>query len=237
MGGAFVTCPLLGVEFCTDTARTLARPGCFRRWSKSATTEAMRRSLRLVAAMLWLLELAACADEPPPKSPTVMMPARRAEVSRLALRSAEPRRPGSVQVEENPANSPQVAASAHVVTEPQLVERFAKARPLSVQRGSASYYSDKFAGRSTASGAPYEPRGFTAAHRSLPFGTVVRVTRLDGGQVVYVRVTDRGPYARGRILDLSRAAAEQLGMMRAGVVKIKAEVVEYGPRKKRRRRR
>jgi rare lipoprotein A len=123
-------------------------------------------------------------------------------------------------------------------SEERLAERFARARALAVQHGSASYYADKFAGRSTASGAPYEPRGFTAAHRSLPFGTVLRVTRADGGQVVYVRVTDRGPFGpRGRILDLSRAAAEQLGMLRAGVVKIKAEVVEYGPRKKRRRRR
>jgi rare lipoprotein A len=123
-------------------------------------------------------------------------------------------------------------------TEQQLAERFTGVRPLAVQHGSASYYADKFAGRSTASGAPYEPRGFTAAHRSLPFGTVLRVTRVDGGQVVYVRVTDRGPFGvRGRILDLSRAAAEQIGMIRAGVVKIKAEVVEYGPRKKRRRRR
>jgi rare lipoprotein A len=198
----------------------------------------MRRSLRLVAAIFWLLELGACADEPPPKSPTVMLPARRAEVSHLALRSAQPRRSSPARVEGNPPNAPQVAASAQIVTEAPLVERFARARPLSVQRGSASYYADKFAGRSTASGAPYEPRGFTAAHRSLPFGTVVRVTRVDGGQVVYVRVTDRGPFGpRGRILDLSRAAAEQLGMVRAGVVKIKAEVVEYGPRKKRRRRR
>jgi rare lipoprotein A len=198
----------------------------------------MRRSLRLVAAMCGLLMLSACADEPPAKSPTIMLPARRAEASHLALRTAEPRRQIHSQQRENPADSPQVAASAHIVTEPPLVERFARARPLAVQRGSASYYADKFAGRSTASGAPYEPRGFTAAHRSLPFGTVVRVTRLDGGQVVYVRVTDRGPYGpRGRILDLSRAAAEQLGMLRAGVVKIKAEVVEYGPRKKRRRRR
>ncbi len=139
---------------------------------------------------------------------------------------------------ENPAISPQVAGSAHVPAQAALVDRFHKAHSLSVQQGSASYYADKFAGRSTASGAPYEPRGFTAAHRSLPFGTIVRVTRVDGGQVVYVRVTDRGPYGgRGRILDVSRAAAEQLGMIRAGVVKIKAEVVEYGPRKPRRRRR
>lgn len=104
-------------------------------------------------------------------------------------------------------------------------------------QGSGSYYSDAFAGRSTASGSPYLPSAFTAAHRSLPFGTVLRVTRVDGGQVVYVRVTDRGPYGpRGRILDLSRAAAERLGMMRVGVAKLKVEVLEYGPRKTTRRR-
>jgi rare lipoprotein A len=72
----------------------------------------------------------------------------------------------------------------------------------------------------------------------LPFGTVLRVTRVPGGPSVYVRVTDRGPYGpRGRILDLSRASAERLGMMRAGVAKLKVEVVEYGPPKPRRRRR
>ena len=122
------------------------------------------------------------------------------------------------------------------MTSEQLGQRYAKARVLAVQQGSGSYYSDAFAGRSTASGAPYEPRGFTAAHRNLPFGSVLRVTRLDGGQTVYVRVTDRGPFGlRGRILDLSRAAAERLGMLRAGVAKIKIEVIEYGPKKARRR--
>lgn len=137
-----------------------------------------------------------------------------------------------------PARSRPSAAPEPVgLTSDQLAERFGRARALSVQSGTGSYYSDVFAGRSTASGAPYEPKGFTAAHRNLPFGTILRVTRKDGGQVVYVRVTDRGPYARGRILDLSRAAAERLGMLRAGVVKIKVEVLEYGPRKQRRRRR
>ncbi len=122
------------------------------------------------------------------------------------------------------------------MTSEQLAQRYAKARVLATQQGSGSYYSDVFAGRPTASGAPYEPHGFTAAHRNLPFGTVLRVTRVDGGQRVYVRVTDRGPFGpRGRILDLSRAAAERLGMLRAGVAKIRIEVIEYGPRKVRRR--
>ncbi|RYZ10366.1 MAG: septal ring lytic transglycosylase RlpA family protein [Myxococcales bacterium] len=120
----------------------------------------------------------------------------------------------------------------------QLAQRYARTRALAVQHGSASYYSDALAGRSTASGAPYQPREFTAAHRTLAFGTVLRVTRSDGGPSIYVRVTDRGPFGpRGRIVDLSRAAAEQLGMLRAGVVKVKVEVVEYGPARKPRRRR
>jgi rare lipoprotein A len=127
--------------------------------------------------------------------------------------------------------------AATSVSSEQLAARYGHSRVLSVQVGTGSYYADKFAGRSTASGAPYEPEGFTAAHRSLPFGSVLRVTRKDGGQVVYVRVTDRGPFTRGRILDLSRAAAERLDMLRAGVVSIRVEVLEYGPRKPRKRRR
>lgn len=198
----------------------------------------MRRRLRLVAAMLWLLHLGACADEPPAKTPVAMKAHGPAEVSGVALAGAQKSSHSLSPSPEIPQNSGQALPRPREASEERLAERFARARPLAVQHGSASYYADKFVGRSTASGAPYEPRGFTAAHRSLPFGTVLRVTRADGGQVVYVRVTDRGPFgSRARILDLSRAAAEQLGMLRAGVVKVKAEVVEYGPRKKRRRRR
>ena len=72
----------------------------------------------------------------------------------------------------------------------------------------------------------------TAAHRKLPLGTVLRVTRSDGTRVVYVRVNDRGPYgSKRRILDLSRAAAEALGMLRAGVLEVRAEVVAYGQKR------
>jgi len=117
-------------------------------------------------------------------------------------------------------------------------QSFAADKPKQQQfAGVAAYYDTNYHGR-TAAGEPYDPHKFTAAHRTLPFGTVLRVTRVGSGQRVYVRVTDRGPYGpRGRILDLSRAAAEHLGMLRAGVAKIEVEVVEYGPRKSRRRRR
>lgn len=113
-----------------------------------------------------------------------------------------------------------------------LAERYATAPALAVFNGKASYYGDQFAGRKTASGELYDPRALTAAHKELPFGTVVRVLRSDPPGVVYVRITDRGPFRRGRVLDLSRAAAEQLQMIRAGVIPVRAEVVEFGPKPK-----
>lgn len=95
----------------------------------------------------------------------------------------------------------------------------------SMERGRASYYADKLAGRKTASGERYDPRQLTAAHRSLAFGTIVEVARSDG-RSVRVRINDRGPFAEARVIDLSRRAAEQLGMIRAGVVDVTVTVVE-----------
>jgi rare lipoprotein A len=93
--------------------------------------------------------------------------------------------------------------------------------------GKASYYADSLAGNATASGEPYDPRALTAAHPTLPFGTVVDVVRRDDGRRVRVRINDRGPFGgRGRIIDVSRAAAEQLDMIRAGVIDVSVIVVE-----------
>ena len=100
--------------------------------------------------------------------------------------------------------------------------------PLLVLEGSASWYADALAGRSTASGEPYDPSDLIAAHRALPFGTRLRVTNLANGRVVEVRVIDRGPFIAGRILDLSRSAAEQIGILRAGHGRVRVEVLEYG---------
>jgi rare lipoprotein A len=91
--------------------------------------------------------------------------------------------------------------------------------------GRASYYSDRLAGRRTACGEPYDPRALTAAHRTLPFGTLVHVARSDGRYVV-VRINDRGPFARGRVIDLSRRAAAELGMLREGVTDVVLRVVQ-----------
>jgi rare lipoprotein A len=93
----------------------------------------------------------------------------------------------------------------------------------SSQTGNASYYADKFNGRSTANGERFSNSAFTAAHRKLPFGTQVKVTNLTNGKTVIVRVNDRGPFSGNRIIDLSKAAAQQIDMVRAGVAKVKIE--------------
>lgn len=89
--------------------------------------------------------------------------------------------------------------------------------------GFASYYKT---GKVTANGEPYNPLGLTAAHRSLPFGTMLRVTNLRNGKTVVVRVNDRGPFVGKRVLDLSYGAAKVIGMQRRGVAKIKFEVIK-----------
>ncbi len=100
--------------------------------------------------------------------------------------------------------------------------------PGATDTGDASYYADTFIGRTTANGETYDPDAMTAAHRSLPFGTLVRVTRLSTGESVVVRINDRGPFVRGRIIDLSHAAARELDMLREGVVPVVIEVIEDG---------
>ena len=95
-----------------------------------------------------------------------------------------------------------------------------------VQTGYASYYAKCLQGRRTASGEICNLSNYTAAHRSLPLGTMVRVTMIQNGKNVIVKVNDRGPYVRGRVIDLSLAAAKKLGMMHAGVAKVKIEKLE-----------
>lgn len=107
-----------------------------------------------------------------------------------------------------------------------LASRYQSQKAQATLTGKATYYGDSLSGHKTANGERYNPRAFTAAHKKLPFGTVVRVTRVDNGRVTYVRINDRGPFgARDRIIDLSRAAAEDLEMIRAGVVPVRVEVV------------
>ncbi len=93
-----------------------------------------------------------------------------------------------------------------------------------IEEGVASWYGKRFHGRLTASGEPFDMQALTAAHPTLPFGTIVRVTNLKNRRTVDVRINDRGPYAKGRIIDLSYAAAKRLEMIDAGAIEVRLEV-------------
>jgi len=98
-------------------------------------------------------------------------------------------------------------------------------RPVAAQRGEASYYAHDFHGRKTASGEQFDMHELTAAHRTLPMGTRVRVTNLDNGRDVVLRINDRGPFKRGRVIDVSYEAAKRLDMIAAGIAPVKVEVL------------
>jgi peptidoglycan lytic transglycosylase len=95
-----------------------------------------------------------------------------------------------------------------------------------IEYGKASWYGKKFHGRKTASGERYNMYQLTAAHKTLPFGTKVKVTNMDNGKSVVVRINDRGPFVKGRIIDLSRAAAKKVDMINAGVAFVKVEIIK-----------
>ncbi len=92
--------------------------------------------------------------------------------------------------------------------------------------GMASYYGDELAGNRTASGERFNPSQLTAAHRSLPFGSMVRVTNTSNGDSVIVRINDRGPFSHGRVIDVSHAAAREIGMHRSGTARVKLALLD-----------
>jgi rare lipoprotein A len=92
--------------------------------------------------------------------------------------------------------------------------------------GMASYYGDELAGNRTASGERFNPSQLTAAHRTLPFGSMVRVTNISNGDSVIVRINDRGPFSHGRVIDVSHAAAREIGMHRSGTARVKLALLD-----------
>jgi len=126
-----------------------------------------------------------------------------------------------------------IAASAHLADGPTAAEapidekyRLTGEAARELERGRASWYGGQFHGRRTASGENYDKYALTAAHKTLPFGTIVRVRSLTLGREVDVRINDRGPYAHGRVIDVSQAAAEALGLMASGVVEVSLNLAD-----------
>ena len=114
-------------------------------------------------------------------------------------------------------------ASAPQTPRPQPQKDAPIGNPTTTQVGTASWYGPGFHGRETASGETFNQHALTAAHRTLPLGTTATVTNLETGQSVRVKINDRGPYVRGRHLDLSQAAAKQIGLIKKGMAKVKIE--------------
>lgn len=166
------------------------------------------------------------AADLPPASQAPVAPKASPVLAAPAPAPAKEPAPNGEAVEQKPSRDASV-----------LEGRYASRRALQVFRGEATYYGDAFEGRKTASGEAFDPHAFTAAHRTLPFGTVVRVVCPSSRQVVYVTINDRGPFgSRRRIIDLSRAAAERLDILRRGVADVRVEVVELGRVKRKKRR-
>jgi rare lipoprotein A len=168
-------------------------------------------TLKLVALLALGTALQACSRRSPP---TVTPRPRPAPAARPEVEPA--RQPGTAL---DPIKLPPEERSR--AAEPRT-------RPLETLTGTASYYSDRLHNRRTASGARYDRNALIAAHRSYPFGTVLRVTNLANDRVVTVRVIDRGPFIKGRVIDLSRRAAEELDFIRAGLARVRIEVLEFG---------
>ncbi|MEA2028480.1 MAG: septal ring lytic transglycosylase RlpA family protein [Campylobacterota bacterium] len=106
-------------------------------------------------------------------------------------------------------------------TPPKTVQK----TPIFLQEGVASYYADKFQGKPTASGELYDREVLSGAHKTLPFGTMVKVTRASNDKSVIVRINDRGPYSKKRVIDLSYRAAQEIDLILAGVATVKVEVL------------
>lgn len=96
------------------------------------------------------------------------------------------------------------------------------------ETGYASFYAGKFQGRLTANGEVFDTKRFTAAHKTLPFNTIVRVTNFENDESTFVRINDRGPFVEGRVIDLSRVAAASIGMVAAGIARVRVDVVSLG---------
>ncbi len=124
-------------------------------------------------------------------------------------------------------NSGESGTSARNVPRPAAHSGASSGALLTVE-GMASYYSTDFDKKKTASGEIFDKNALTAAHREFPFGTVLRVTNLSNGKDVTVTVNDRGPFDKSRIIDLSEAAAREIGMIQDGTTKVRIEVVKWG---------
>ena len=161
--------------------------------------------LKIALPLAALALLTACSHRPP----KVVVP-------------AAPPPAGTAPAGEEPAE----ASAGKAPTAPPEIEIPAETTPVLVETGIASWYGPPYHNRRGSNGEIYDMHAMTAAHRTLPLGSIVRVVNLDTKASVVVRITDRGPFVEGRVIDLSKAAAEKIGMLRKGTTQVRLEVLK-----------
>ena len=191
---------------CARTSYVDVETSCIcpnKRWGAAA---ALRNVMQRLAVVLGAASLAACAQSSVVTNRSeILTPSRQASREHNQTISFAPNRRVAVAKKHTPFASNKKAAETQVAS-----------------RGIASFYTE---GTQTASGEKFNTNELTAAHPTLPFGTRLRVTNVASGRSVTVRINDRGPYVAGRVVDVSYAAAETLGMVGGGVAKVKLDVV------------
>lgn len=156
--------------------------------------------------------LASCSHKP---TRVAVAPAPPIEQEQQPVPEGTPPSVAEAKQENPPETSPNAEAEVKTDT-----------KPVKVETGIASWYGAPYHNRRGSNGEVYDMNAMTAAHRTLPLGSIVRVTNLDSGESAVVRITDRGPFIEGRIIDLSQAAAKQIGLVRKGTGRVKVEVLK-----------
>lgn len=173
----------------------------------------MNRASRALASWSLLVVLAGCASSPAGPLREAAAPGGPAAVARPAPEAS------TARSSEVPAAEPAVSSGPEAA--PDAPDAGAGSDPVKVlEKGLASWYGQQFHGRRTASGERYDRHAMTAAHRTLPFGTRVRVRSVATGKEVVVRINDRGPFKRSRVIDLSEAAISAMGLRHRGVTQV-----------------
>lgn len=133
--------------------------------------------------------------------------------------------PPAVDTQIAPAPAVPAEAAPEMAKPEKVLEQDEEDRAVILAEGMASYYGAELAGNRTANGERFDPDAMTAAHRTLPMGTKLKVTNKANGKSVIVRINDRGPFAKKRIIDISRGAAERISMIRSGTARVTLEIV------------
>jgi rare lipoprotein A len=154
----------------------------------------------------------------------VSMPQNFDSSADLPLRDLQPQ---AAEAASAASTAPQINADEAAQQNPAAERQVNKAKPVlkKVLRGQASWYGPGFHGKKTASGEIFDQDKLTAAHKTLPLGTVAKVTNLENGNTVEVQITDRGPYIGQRVIDLSYAAADRLGFVESGLAPVRIELL------------